>query len=47
MLDDPERGASSFWSRLHGFISLEIGGNFASMGLDADALFEAELAELA
>jgi AcrR family transcriptional regulator len=27
------------WSRLHGFVSLEIGGNFASMGLDADALF--------
>jgi Tetracyclin repressor-like, C-terminal domain len=25
--------------RLHGFVSLEIGGNFASMGLDADALF--------
>ena len=28
------------WSRLHGFVSLEIGGNFASIGLDADALFE-------
>jgi AcrR family transcriptional regulator len=28
------------WSRLHGFVSLEIGGNFASMELDADALFE-------
>jgi AcrR family transcriptional regulator len=34
------------WSRLHGFVSLEIGGNFASMGLDADALFDAEVAAL-
>jgi AcrR family transcriptional regulator len=34
------------WSRLHGFVSLEIAGNFASMGLDPDALFEAQLAEL-
>jgi AcrR family transcriptional regulator len=31
------------WARLHGFVSLEIGGNFASMGLDADALFERAL----
>jgi AcrR family transcriptional regulator len=31
------------WSRLHGFVSLEIGGNFASMGLDADALFRRAL----
>jgi AcrR family transcriptional regulator len=34
------------WSRLHGFVSLEIEGNFASMGLDADKLFAAELAVL-
>ena len=34
------------WSRLHGFVSLEIAGNFASMGLHPDALFEAQLAEL-
>ena len=27
------------WSRMHGFVSLEIEGNFASMGLDPDALF--------
>ncbi|MFI5935038.1 TetR/AcrR family transcriptional regulator [Actinoplanes sp. NPDC051494] len=27
------------WTRLHGFVSLEIEGNFASMGLDPDALF--------
>jgi AcrR family transcriptional regulator len=34
------------WSRLHGFVSLEIAGNFASMGLDAAPLFETELASL-
>jgi AcrR family transcriptional regulator len=36
---DPEQAVLA-WSELHGFVSLEIGGNFASMGLDADALFE-------
>jgi AcrR family transcriptional regulator len=35
------------WSRLHGFVSLELGGSFASMGLDVDRLFEIELAALA
>ena len=35
--------AIEVWARLHGFVSLEIGGNFASMGLDADKLFRAEL----
>lgn len=34
------------WSRLHGFVSLEIAGNFASMGIDPDQLFGAELAAL-
>ncbi|MBO0730428.1 MAG: TetR/AcrR family transcriptional regulator [Acidimicrobiaceae bacterium] len=34
------------WSRLHGFVTLEINGNFASMGLDPDALFEIELSSL-
>lgn len=34
------------WSRLHGIVSLEIDGNFASMGLDPGQLFEAELATL-
>lgn len=34
------------WSRLHGVVSLEIGGNFASMGLDAKQVFEIELAGL-
>lgn len=31
------------WTRLHGFISLEIEGVFASMGLDADAMFRQEV----
>jgi AcrR family transcriptional regulator len=35
------------WSRLHGFVSLEIAGNYASMGIDPDQLFEAELSRLA
>jgi AcrR family transcriptional regulator len=34
------------WSRLHGIVSLEIAGNFASMGLDPGQLFETELASL-
>jgi AcrR family transcriptional regulator len=36
--------AIRMWSRLHGLVSLEIEGNFASMGLDAEALFAAEVA---
>jgi AcrR family transcriptional regulator len=36
--------AVRLWSRLHGLVSLEIEGNFASMGLDADELFAAEMA---
>jgi AcrR family transcriptional regulator len=35
------------WSRLHGFVSLEIAGNYASMGVDPDQLFAAELSEIA
>jgi AcrR family transcriptional regulator len=31
------------WSRLHGLVSLEIEGNFASMGLDPELLFDAEV----
>ena len=34
------------WSRLHGFVSLEIAGNYASMGIDPDQLFEIELRAL-
>lgn len=35
------------WWRLHGFVSLEIEGNFASMGVNADRLFRAEVGALA
>ncbi len=38
--------AVQIWSRLHGFVSLEIAGAFASMGLDADTLFDLELTSL-
>jgi len=34
------------WSRLHGLVLLEIEGNLASMGLDADLLFEVEITAL-
>jgi AcrR family transcriptional regulator len=39
---DRER-AVTLWSRMHGHVSLEIEGNFASMGLDPEALYEATL----
>ena len=35
------------WSRLHGFVSLEIAGSYASMGIDPDPVFEIQLATLA
>ena len=38
--------AVQVWAQLHGFVSLEIGGNFTSMGLEPDKLFRAELARL-
>jgi AcrR family transcriptional regulator len=31
------------WYRLHGFVGLELGGNFDSMGVDADAVFRREV----
>ena len=34
------------WTRLHGFVTLEIAGNFASMGIDPDQVFEIQLATL-
>ncbi len=34
------------WSQLHGIVSLEIAGNFASMGIDPAQLFETQLAAL-
>ena len=35
------------WSRFHGFVSLEIGGNFQGMGIDAETLFELVVAVMA
>ena len=35
--------AVSVWGRLHGFVSLEIEGNFRALGLDPDRLFAAEV----
>ncbi|MEU6735726.1 TetR/AcrR family transcriptional regulator [Streptomyces physcomitrii] len=37
------RRALSFWTRLHGVLSLELAGHFDGMGLDPDRLFAAEL----
>jgi AcrR family transcriptional regulator len=34
------------WSRLYGFVALEIEGAFSSMGLDADALYQREIEAL-
>ncbi len=34
------------WSRLHGFVSLEIAGNYASMGIDPGRLYEIQLATM-
>lgn len=40
------RYAVQMWTRLHGFVSLERGGAYKAMGLDADALFHDELTAL-
>ena len=37
--------AVTLWSRVHGHVSLEIEGNFASMRLDPEALFELAIAD--
>ncbi|MFJ2747675.1 TetR/AcrR family transcriptional regulator [Streptomyces sp. NPDC087297] len=37
------RLALTFWSRLHGVLSLELAGHFTGMGLDPALLFEAEV----
>jgi AcrR family transcriptional regulator len=34
------------WSQLHGIVGLEIAGNFASMSIDTDQLFEIQLAAM-
>ncbi|MFI6734934.1 TetR/AcrR family transcriptional regulator [Nonomuraea sp. NPDC050451] len=38
--------ALSFWTRLHGVLSLELAGHFAGMGFDPALLFGAELDDL-
>ncbi|GAA4587522.1 TetR/AcrR family transcriptional regulator [Planotetraspora phitsanulokensis] len=38
--------ATTLWARLHGLVSLEIEGNFASMGLDPTPLYEGEITNL-
>ncbi|WP_328430487.1 TetR/AcrR family transcriptional regulator [Streptomyces sp. NBC_00443] len=38
--------ALSFWSRLHGVLSLELAGQFSGMGFDPAQLFAAELDDL-
>jgi AcrR family transcriptional regulator len=45
---DPGVAVRAFtaWSRLHGLVTLEIEGNYASMGVDPDQLFAAEVAAL-
>ncbi|MBK5994093.1 TetR/AcrR family transcriptional regulator [Streptomyces microflavus] len=35
--------AMSFWTRMHGVLSLELAGHFTGMGFDPDLLFAAEL----
>ncbi|MEU4701529.1 TetR/AcrR family transcriptional regulator [Nonomuraea dietziae] len=40
------RRALSFWTRLHGVLSLELAGHFAGMGFDPALLFAAELDDL-
>jgi AcrR family transcriptional regulator len=35
--------ATLIWSHIHGFVSLEIANTYATMGIDADALFEIQL----
>ncbi|MFJ2829667.1 TetR/AcrR family transcriptional regulator [Streptomyces sp. NPDC087263] len=39
--------ATILWARLHGLVSLEIEGNFSSMGIDPAPLHEAELRDFA
>jgi AcrR family transcriptional regulator len=46
--DDPAVASHAIviWSRLHGLVSLEIAGNFASMGIDPGQFFEVQLPAL-
>ncbi len=36
----------SFWTRMHGVLSLELAGHFTGMRFDPARLFEAELDDL-
>ncbi|GHG74336.1 TetR/AcrR family transcriptional regulator [Streptomyces griseocarneus] len=38
--------ALTFWTRLHGVLSLELAGHFTNMGFDRDLFFAAELDDL-
>jgi hypothetical protein len=38
--------ALSFWTRMHGVLSLELAGHFTGMGFDSAQFYEAELADL-
>ena len=38
--------ALTFWTRLHGFLSLELAGHFTGMGFDPELLYTAELDDL-
>ncbi|WP_250400886.1 TetR/AcrR family transcriptional regulator [Streptomyces cellostaticus] len=40
------RRALSFWTRLHGILSLELAGHFTGMGLDPAVLYDTELQQL-
>jgi AcrR family transcriptional regulator len=40
------RRALTFWTRLHGVLSLELAGHFRGMDFDHDVLFEAEVRDL-
>ncbi|WP_340688229.1 TetR/AcrR family transcriptional regulator [Amycolatopsis coloradensis] len=40
------RRAVTFWTRIHGVLSLELAGHFAGMGFDPGRLFAAELEQL-
>ncbi|MFC8517723.1 TetR/AcrR family transcriptional regulator [Streptomyces sp. NPDC057257] len=40
------RRALSFWTRLHGILSLELAGHFTGMGLDPALLYDTELQQL-
>ncbi|WNV88397.1 TetR/AcrR family transcriptional regulator [Umezawaea sp. Da 62-37] len=46
LLGSPEAAfgrSVTFWSRLHGVLSLELAGHFAGMGVDTGALYDAEI----